>query len=103
MRKPSQPVSLAMIAAEAGVSVSTVSRIVNGHLHRANRETVERVQALVEKTGYRPNSVGRALRRGESRIVAMLAPNLDNPAMGATDGPLSVLVDDDDVSPCQSL
>ena len=83
MRKPSQPVSLAMIAAEAGVSVSTVSRIVNGQLHRANRETVERVQALVEKTGYRPNSVGRALRRGESRIVAMLAPNLDNPAMGA--------------------
>ena len=75
--------SLASIAAEAGVSVSTVSRIVNGQLDRANRETVERVQALIDSSGYRPNSVGQALRKRESRVVAMLAPNLNNPAMGA--------------------
>lgn len=75
--------SLATIAARAGVSMSTVSRIANGQLNRANAETVARVQALIEEYGYRPNSVGRTLRRGESRLVAMLVPNLDNPAMAA--------------------
>jgi LacI family transcriptional regulator len=68
-------VSLAMVAAEAGVSVATVSRMVDGETRRASAETVERVQKLVVALEYRPNHVGRALRRRESRIVAMLAPN----------------------------
>lgn len=75
--------SLALIAEQAGVSPSTVSRIVNGQLDRANPKTVARVQALVAHYGFRPNFIGRSLRRGESEVVAMLAPNLDNPAMGA--------------------
>lgn len=83
MRNPAAPASLATIAAQAGVSPSTVSRIVNGHLDRANPETVARVQAFVKAAGYRPNSMARALRRRESRVVAMLSPNLDNPAMAA--------------------
>jgi LacI family transcriptional regulator len=78
-----EPVSLATVAAQAGVSVATVSRIVNGETRRASAETVERVQKLVAELGYRPNHVGRTLRRRESRIVAMLSPNLDNPAMAA--------------------
>ena len=76
-------VSLATVAARAGVSVSTVSRIVNGEVRRASPGTAERVLGLVEALGYRPDPVGRALRRRQSRIVAMLAPNLDNPAMAA--------------------
>jgi LacI family transcriptional regulator len=35
----------------------------------------------VEAVGYRPNPVGRALKRGQSQLVAMIAANLDNPAM----------------------
>ena len=77
------PASLATIAEQAGVSPSTVSRIVNGHLDRANAATVARVQACVQAAGYRPNDTARALRRRESRLVAMLSPNLDNPAMAA--------------------
>ncbi|UPG73063.1 LacI family transcriptional regulator [Roseomonas gilardii subsp. gilardii] len=76
-----RPVSLATIAAAAGVSISTVSRIVNGETRRASAETVKRVRKAIEATGYRPNSIGRALRSGESRLVAMLVANLDNPAM----------------------
>lgn len=75
--------SLADIAAEAGVSVSTVSRIANGDLGRASAATVAKVQRLIAERGYRPNPIGRSLRGGESRLVAMLAPNLDNPAMAA--------------------
>jgi LacI family transcriptional regulator len=76
-------VSLATVAAEAGVSVATVSRIVNGETRRASAQTVMRVQAAVVALGYQPNHVGRALRRRQSRVIAMLAPNLDNPAMAA--------------------
>lgn len=76
-------VSLSMIAEEAGVSVSTVSRIANGQLDRANQRTIAEVRTLLDRYRYRPDKIARALRRGESRVVAMLAPNLDNPAMGA--------------------
>jgi LacI family transcriptional regulator len=75
--------SLALIAAQAGVSPSTVSRIVNGQLDRANPKTIARVQALVAQYSFQPSFIGRSLRRGQSQVVAMLAPNLDNPAMGA--------------------
>ena len=77
------PPSLMHVADAAGVSPATVSRIVNGDLGRASAKTVERVQRIVSELGYRPNHAGRSLRRRESQIVAMLAPNLDNPAMAA--------------------
>jgi LacI family transcriptional regulator len=76
-------ISLSTIARAAGVSISTVSRIANGELNRARPSTIARVQALLAETGYRPDNIGRSLRRGRSRIVAMLAPNLTNPAMAA--------------------
>ncbi|MGJ4931788.1 LacI family DNA-binding transcriptional regulator [Bradyrhizobium sp. HKCCYLS2038] len=74
-------VSLATVATKAGVSVSTVSRIVNGQTHRASMATVARVREAIAAVGYRPNPVGRALKRGQSQLVAMIAANLDNPAM----------------------
>jgi len=76
-----EDVSLATVAARAGVSVSTVSRIVNGETRRASPATVARVREAIEAVGYWPNQAGRALRRGESQLVAVLAANLDNPAM----------------------
>jgi LacI family transcriptional regulator len=81
--KPHGPASLATVARKAQVSIATVSRIVNGQVDRASRETVTRVRALVDELGYHPNSVGRALKRRANHIVAMLSPNLDNPAMAA--------------------
>lgn len=75
--------SLSDVAHVAGVSAATVSRIVNGDLGRASAGTVTRVQEAVARLGYRPNHAGRSLRRRESQIVAMLSPNLDNPAMAA--------------------
>ncbi|WFU44241.1 LacI family DNA-binding transcriptional regulator [Bradyrhizobium sp. CB82] len=79
----SAPASLATVAAAAGVSIATVSRIVNGETRRASAETIERVRKAIDVVGYYPNHAGRTLRRRESRLVAMLAPNLDNPVMAA--------------------
>lgn len=82
-KRGSTSASLATVAAATGVSIATVSRIVNGETRRASAETVERVRQAIEAIGYQPNHVGRTLRRRESRLVAMLAPNLDNPVMSA--------------------
>lgn len=75
--------SLAAVAARAGVSLATASRVINGVPNKASVETAERVRAAVAELGYRPGSVGRALRRQESRIVGVLAANLANPSMAA--------------------
>jgi LacI family transcriptional regulator len=80
-RKKIAPVSLATVAARAGVSIATVSRIVNGETRRASPETVERVREAIKKVGYHPNQLGRALRNRESKLVAMLVANLHNPVM----------------------
>ena len=77
------PVSIASVAARAGVSIATVSRVMNGVRNRAGAETVRRVREAAGALGYRPQSVGRALRNKESRIVGLLAANLGNPAMAA--------------------
>jgi LacI family transcriptional regulator len=72
-----------MVAARAGVSVATASRVINRVANKASAATAERVWAAVTELGYRPGSVGRALRRRESRIVGVLAANLANPSMAA--------------------
>lgn len=75
--------SITTVAERAGVSIATVSRIVNGVAKKASPATVARVKAAIAELGYRPVSVGRALRQRQSRLVALLAANLANPAMAA--------------------
>jgi LacI family transcriptional regulator len=76
-------VSLTQVAGRAGVSIATASRVINGVANKASAATAARVHQAVAELGYRPISVGRALRAGRSRLVAVLAANLANPAMAA--------------------
>lgn len=76
------------VAAEAGVSRSTVSQILNGHGHRFTPDMVQRVQQAADSLGYRPSLAGRSLKRGTSDVVLTLIPDI-------TFGPrLRELVDD---------
>ncbi|WP_174804428.1 LacI family DNA-binding transcriptional regulator [Martelella limonii] len=79
----SAPASLRQVAKHAGVSVATVSRVINGIPNKASPETIKRVKAAVEALRYRPAGAAQALRRRESRIVAVLAASLINPVMAA--------------------
>ncbi len=81
-KRPQRP-SISMVAERAGVSIATVSRIVNGVPNRASPETMARVQEVVRELGYRPASVGQALRTNQNRAVALIAANMANPAMAA--------------------
>lgn len=82
--------SIAAVARHASVSTATVSRIVNGVTNKASVETVKRVQKAVSELGYRPSSAGQTLRRSESRLVALIAANLANPAMSAISASVEV-------------
>ncbi len=64
--------TLKEIAVQAGVSVSTVSRIVNSPDDRfASKEVRDRVWSIIKKTGYTPNQTARELRRGNTKAQGM--------------------------------
>jgi LacI family transcriptional regulator len=75
--------SITAVAERAGVSIATVSRVINGVANKASPATVTRVREAIAALDYRPTSAGRALRQKTSRLVAVLAANLANPAMAA--------------------
>ena len=85
--QPSQPVaslrasddlSIAGVAEKAGVSVATVSRVLNGHSN-VRAQTRDRVLAAVETSGYRVNELARNLRTAESRLLLTMVPDFGNP------------------------
>ena len=81
MRAP----TISEVAKTAGVSVATVSRVVNGS-PSVSHETQARVQEAIERLGYQPNVWGRSLRRGESRVVLVIVPNVSNPCWPSSPG-----------------
>ena len=78
-------VTLRDVAQLAGVSVKTVSNVVNGYafVKPTNRKRVE--QAL-QTTGYRPNTTARNLRRGQTGFIALVVPELSIPYFGELAG-----------------
>ncbi len=69
----SEELTIADVAREAGVSVSTVSRILNGKQDVA-QITRERVQSVIEQLGYSPHAQAQRLRAGKTRNIALLFP-----------------------------
>jgi DNA-binding LacI/PurR family transcriptional regulator len=68
------------VASRAGVSVKTVSNVVNGYVHVAP-DTRERVQQAIDEMGYSPNLSARSLRSGRTGIIAVALPRLDEPLL----------------------
>ncbi len=67
--------SMADVAAHAGVSHQTVSRVINGSPNVAPR-TRDRVLAAIAELGYRPNLAARALVTGSTRTIGFVAVNI---------------------------
>ena len=68
--------NLKTIAKMAGVSTVTVSNVLNGKYNKASKETVERVQRIIEETNYHPSATARSLIMKQSRIIGVVIPNL---------------------------
>jgi len=71
-------VRLRDVAEHAGVSVKTVSNVVNGHLS-VSRPMRVKVQASIEALGYLPNISARSLRTGRSGLVGLAVPRVSDP------------------------
>lgn len=71
-----------MVAAQAGVSPSTVSRILNGTAGVTERKRVA-VERAIAKLGFVPNPVARGLAGGRSFSVGVVTQAIDSPFYGA--------------------
>lgn len=70
--------SIKDVAAEAGVSVATVSRVLNSH-PSVSPAARTRVLAATERLGYRPNAVARSLRTAQTRTLGLVISDVLNP------------------------
>jgi len=66
------------VARAAGVSVSTVSRVVREHTD-VGAATRARVRETIDLLGYRPSPIARALVSGQSRLLTLLVSDISNP------------------------
>jgi LacI family transcriptional regulator len=75
------PITIADVAARAGVSKTTVSRVLNGK-GELDEATAARVRRVIDELGYVPSARAVGLARGRTQIVGMLVPSLTWPWMG---------------------
>ncbi|MBX3141550.1 MAG: LacI family DNA-binding transcriptional regulator [Trueperaceae bacterium] len=71
-------VTNADVAAAAGVSTMTVSRVVNG-TGRVSEATRQRVRKAIDDLGYQPNQLARSLTQGRTRTIGIVVPDITNP------------------------
>jgi len=90
MVKGSGP-SIRSVAALAGVSIATVSNVLNGKASVAP-DIAARVHAAVERLGYVRDSRAARLRSGNSRLIGVIVPDLTNPMFAAFVSALEHLV-----------
>lgn len=77
----SRKVTIMDVAREAGVSYSTVSRVLNG-FELVKPATRQRVQNVAERLGYVANLQARSLAGGRSRVIGLLVPGLETSFIG---------------------
>jgi LacI family transcriptional regulator len=73
-----QRVTMSDVAREAGVSLMTVSRVVNDK-GEISIETRQRVQEVIERLGYRPSGIARSLAGGQTYTIGLVVPDIANP------------------------
>ncbi|MFD5464595.1 LacI family DNA-binding transcriptional regulator [Kitasatospora sp. NPDC127059] len=79
--RPARP-TMNDVAAEAGVGLKTVSRVVNGENGVASA-TAERVRAAIDRLGFRRNDSARLLRTGRTASIALLLEDIGDPFSSA--------------------
>src|ERR1700677_3607365 len=73
-----QTVTMREVAARAGVSVGTVSHILN-KTTPVKEDLKRRVLAAIRELGYQPSSLARDFRRSQTNLLGMIIPDITNP------------------------
>ena len=71
------------VAERAGVSIATVSHVING-TRKVSPETTARVEKSITAMKYRPNAIARSLRTSAGKTIGMLVPDNANPFFAET-------------------
>lgn len=71
-------VSMKEVAEFAGVSVATVSRTLSGKKN-VKQATKEKIFEAIDKLQYKPNMLGRNLRKSSTNMILALVPSISNP------------------------
>ncbi len=69
------------VAEKAGVSKTTVSRVLNGQ-GNFSAETIARIHRVMDELNYHPNEIARTLGKRESKMLALIVPNQEIPVFG---------------------
>jgi LacI family transcriptional regulator len=75
--KLSKPPTMKDVARLAGVSISTVSHVLN-KTRRVEEETKKKVLSAIKELGYRPNIVARSLRKKSTNTIGLIVSNIAN-------------------------
>lgn len=70
------------VARLAGVSVSTVSNVLNGREARMRPETLALVKNAIAELAFRPNQSARMLKTGHMQMIVLMVPSIANPFFG---------------------
>src|ERR1700704_3490036 len=76
--KSARAASIYDVARESGVSVFTVSAVVNKKSH-VGKKLLERVESAIQKLNYRPNLIARSLAKQRTHTIGMIVPDIANP------------------------
>lgn len=114
MAKRDRParIGISDVASKAGVSLATVSRVMNGNFS-VDPQIAARVREAATELKYQPNPMGRNLARGKTDTIGVVVPDLGNPSFqgvlrgvsraAAHDGYRVLIADSSEVSSEESI
>ncbi|GAB2541275.1 LacI family DNA-binding transcriptional regulator [Gracilibacillus alcaliphilus] len=74
-------VKLTDVAKKAGVSATTVSRVINNYGY-LSQKTIDKVHAAMEELNYQPNSMARSLQGKSTQLIGLIFPTVSHPFYG---------------------
>src|SRR5438552_19110894 len=77
-RKTKKSASISDVARESGVSIFTVSAVINNKSH-VGKNRRQRVENAIRKLNYRPNLIARSLIKQKTQTIGMIVPDIANP------------------------
>ena len=72
-------ITIKEVAKLSGVSITTVSLILNGNTEKFSPKTVQKVLAAKEELGYQPDYFARQMITKETKTIGVLVPDITNP------------------------
>lgn len=76
-QEKNDPITLHGVAEAAGVSIATVSRVINGKSVSPQKQ--QQVLGAIKRLDYRPNVVARSLKIRQSHCIGLIIPDIENP------------------------